>query len=71
MTNLCRKEFFIYVPEANDVETLTHASTEEQENIYRLQETADQFLTEKSWVRIPLQGEVVMYAHVWGEQDHS
>lgn len=71
MTNLCRKEFFLYVPTANDVETLTQTNIEEQETPDCLQGPPDQFFVDESWVKIPLQGEVVAYAHVWGEQDQS
>ncbi len=70
--NLCRKEFFLYVPTANDVETLSHPTIEEQEASDYACEHPDQlFADDKSWVKIPLKGEVVAYAHVWGEQDHS
>jgi len=69
--NLCRKEFFLYVPTANDVETPSQAAIEEQETLNCTCTLPDQVFADKSWVKIPLQGEVVAYAHVWGEQDHS
>lgn len=71
MKSLCRKEFFLYVPTANDVETLSQATIEEQEALNYAYTSPDQIFADKSWVKIPLQGEVVAYAHVWGEQDHS
>lgn len=69
--NLCRKEFFLYVPTANDVETLSHTTIEEQETPDCAYALPDQLFADKSWIKIPLKGEVVAYAHVWGEQDHS
>ena len=62
--NLCRKEFFLYVPTVNDVETLTHQNTPQRGGpiAQRTNDVASSAL--KDWVKISLAGPFVVYARL-------
>ncbi len=62
MTTECGKEFFIYVPTTNAVETLTQATIANcEETATSVEEKADLYDT---WVKIPLTEQLVVYARL-------
>lgn len=64
MTCECKQDFFIFVPTAHDAETFSHmADTVNEETASR--HIKNVFHQEsKSWIKIPLEGQVVVYARL-------
>jgi hypothetical protein len=62
MSKLYNQEFFIYVPTKNDVETLTHLPSRGRGRSIPLKEICNSNCTRDKWVKIPLAGQIVVYA---------
>jgi hypothetical protein len=59
---LSQEDFFLYVPAMQNLEHSRHATKVEH---------VDLPLGTSAWVRIPLSGEVVVYAHILDDDDHT
>jgi hypothetical protein len=64
MNSICNQEFFIYVPTKNDVETLTHLLFKGQGESTHAKDKYNSKCINNMWVRIPLAGQVVVYARL-------
>jgi hypothetical protein len=65
---LSQQEFFIYMPQQHPVNVCKQKNSTDQEAKICLQEENGLPLLRKNrdnWVKIPLQGRVVVYARVW------
>ena len=62
MSKSYSQEFFIYVPTKNDVETLTHLPSRGRGKSIPLKQICNSNCIHDKWVKIPLAGQVVVYA---------
>ena len=68
MSGICNQEFFIYVPTKNDVETLTHLLSKGQGESIPIKEKYNSNFINDTWVKIPLAGQVVVYARLLNKE---
>ena len=69
MTVDCSPDFFIYVPTVHDAEVPSRIKEEEGEEVAS-NNWSDTPLTlsQEEWVKIPLEGELIIYARLRDEQ---
>ena len=61
----CSPDFFIYVPTTHDAETPSRINQEEGEEVASSNPLA---LAQDEWVKIPLEGELIIYARLRDDQ---
>ena len=59
-----QEEFFIYVPQVHNVESLNVESDSEAENAFNRS-------AHEAWVKIPLAERIVVYAYIFGENEKA
>ena len=65
MTVDCSPDFFIYVPTTKDAETPSRTNQEEGEEVAS---SSPLTLSQDEWVKIPLEGELIIYARLRDDQ---
>jgi hypothetical protein len=68
MTVECSPDFFIYVPTVHAVETPSRLNQPGDEEVVSRQFNIPPDLSQEKWVKIPLEGELIIYARLRDEQ---